>query len=211
LKDPAKRAQIQQALAGAPLSPNVGGTLSKLGTSMQSATTPGAALATGAGGLLGAGLSLALKRRQRAKNANTVGDSPNVETDLNDPTLGMSDDLDIPGNVAGINQFRRGGATRKAFGGVAEEEPLPEKKPKGVLLRRPMPVLHTTIVIATKKKPPEKKKSGGTIKAKKPNAIPPRRGPTPMGPPAPFAKGGHVQVPKGSGCASKGKRFRGIF
>lgn len=52
-----------------------------------------------------------------------------------------------------------------------------------------VPVISTTIVIAKKPKKDEK----------------------PGGPPQPFRKGGHVQVPRGSGCATKGKRFRGIY
>ena len=47
--------------------------------------------------------------------------------------------------------------------------------------------------------------------AAKPAAIPPRHGPGNGGPAAPFAKGGHVQVPRGSGIAQRGKAFRGIY
>jgi hypothetical protein len=122
--------------------------------------------------------------------------------------------------------MRRGGRVRGfARGGHAAEE-LPEpvpKAPRAVLTRRPMhiPIIATTIIIA-KKKPTAKrpvakkvvaKKRGGALK---PNAIPPKRGPgngnvaTPV-PPTPCAKGGHVQVPRGSGIAQRGKRFRGIF
>lgn len=110
-----------------------------------------------------------------------------------------------PGDLAthpGKEKFSEGG----------EMEEPPKKKLRGVLVRRPL--LSTTIVIA--KKPPkakaERKRTGGKIHAKKPNAIPPEHGPgNGDGAPAPFKKGGHVQSPRGSGIAQRGKRFQGIF
>ena len=110
----------------------------------------------------------------------------------------------------------RGGRVSKfAEGG---ESPLaPPKKGKAILLRKPLehsmpiPVLHTTIVIEAKpkKRVAKKKKRGGAIKAA---ALPPKQGPgNGDGPPAPFRKGGHVQVPRGTGAAIRGKRFGGIY
>jgi hypothetical protein len=108
-------------------------------------------------------------------------------------------------------EYAKGGRLprRRFASGGPPEEPAP--RPRAVLKRRPMamPVLHTTIVISPKKKPTAvKKKKGGPLK---PAAVPPTRGPESQGPPAPFRKGGHVQVPRGSGIASKGKRFSGIY
>jgi hypothetical protein len=112
----------------------------------------------------------------------------------------------------------RGGRMSKFAHGGAEDLPPPAKKPTGkagVLVRKPMghampiPVLHTTIVIAakpTKKKAAKKK--GGAIKA---SALPPPKGPGNGDPPAPYRKGGHVQAPRGSGAAVRGKRFSGIY
>jgi len=124
--------------------------------------------------------------------------------------------------------MRQGGRVRGfARGGHAAEELPPSPPPRAaraVLTRRPMhiPIIATTIIIAKKKptakrpvakKVVAKRRAGGALK---PHAIPPKRGPgngniaTPV-PPAPCAKGGHVQVPRGSGIAQRGKRFRGIF
>jgi hypothetical protein len=105
--------------------------------------------------------------------------------------------------------MRHGGGVRAfAKGGTVAVAPPPKKS---VLVRRPaVPVISTTIVIAKKKPEPEKKKRGGSIR--KPDAIPPSKGPdNGEPPPAPFAKGGRVQVPRGSGCATRGKRFGGIY
>lgn len=124
------------------------------------------------------------------------------------------------------NQTDIGGAMRKGgrargFGGkemaAAIEPPAPAKK--GVLTRRPVPVISTTIVIAPKKaKPkaaakPEKKRRGGKIHPRKPNAVPPDHGPGngDTGPPAPYRKGGRVQAARGSGAAIRGRSFSGIY
>jgi hypothetical protein len=120
---------------------------------------------------------------------------------------------DIP--AAGMDDmFAKGGKVSKkkfATGGLEEEAPPPVRKPRAVLVRKPLgeakaPVISTTIVLAKKK--PTQKKKGGALKAE---ALPPKRGPEPQGPPAPFRKGGHVQVPRGSGAAIRGKRFGGIY
>ena len=106
---------------------------------------------------------------------------------------------------------------KKAFadGGLEEDSALtkaklnravPVRKPLGEVHAHPIPVISTTIVLSKKK--PEKKKVGGPIKAK---ALPPKRGSEPSGPPSPFKKGGHVQVPRGFGAAIRGKRFGGIY
>jgi len=124
-------------------------------------------------------------------------------------------------NQSDIGGMKRGGRVRRfADGGKAADDalPPPHEPGRGVLMRHPMPVLHTTIVITPHHQPPDEKKpakkkpmkkaKGGPIK---PAAVPPKRGPEPQGPPAPFKKGGHVQVPRGSGCAKRGKSFRGIY
>jgi hypothetical protein len=113
---------------------------------------------------------------------------------------------------------RRGGRLTKFAEGGDLEEPPAKKSPRAVLMRKPLghhampiPILHTTIVIATKPKPKKtaKKKKGGAIKA---SALPPAKGPgNGSEPPAPYRKGGHVQVPRGSGAAIRGKRFGGIY
>lgn len=143
-------------------------------------------------------------------------------------------------NVTEINDtpFAHGGRARRAFarGGQTAEDlpPEPAKPMRAVLVRKPgsepdaggkhfpIPVISTTIVIAhhkpqrkakSKLKPetrPAKKAAGGPIKPRRPAAVPPTRGPG-NGTPAPFAKGGHVQVPRGSGCATRGKKFGGIY
>lgn len=125
---------------------------------------------------------------------------------------------------------------KKARGGFAEKaaEDLPappNKRGKPILLRKPaglpIPILHTTIIIAKAekgKKKSEKKAEGGTIelpesrldqRARKPRAIPPIKGPENDHDPgdkySPYLKGGRVQVPRGSGAASKGRRFSGIY
>jgi hypothetical protein len=115
-----------------------------------------------------------------------------------------------------IKKKARGGKSFAA--GAAENLPEPPlRKPKAVLVRKPaalgahpVPVISTTIVLS-KKKPGSKKKKGGAMKAE---ALPPKRGPANGNgtwPPSPYRKGGHVQVPRGSGAAIRGKRFGGIF
>jgi hypothetical protein len=100
--------------------------------------------------------------------------------------------------------------------GAADDSPLPPaKKGKSVLTRKPfghaIPAPHITIVIAAvpKKKKASKKAKGGKIA--KPAAVPPERGPQNGDQYAPYKKGGHVQAPRGSGAALKGKRFSGIY
>jgi hypothetical protein len=131
----------------------------------------------------------------QATNIGTVGGggatSPPASSGADDSLLG-----DGIGGDSFMDEMARGGPI------------LPPKK--SILLRRPgggqkkaaVPVISTTIVIAPKKKQhqPEKKAKGGTVK---PAAV--------EVPPAPYAKGGRVQVPRGTGIAQRGKRFRGIF
>jgi hypothetical protein len=132
-----------------------------------------------------------------------------------------------PSEIGTVGGMRRGGRIRQfAGGGHAADDalPLPSKPPegRGILRRAPIPVISTTIVIAHhkpkptgKKAPPKKpvkKKTGGPVQPPlKPAALPPKKGPGDGGPPAPYRKGGHVQVPRGSGIAQRGKAFRGIF
>jgi len=105
-----------------------------------------------------------------------------------------------------------------ADGGRVEGHPMPHGMP--------IPILHTTIVIAAKPKgkeakpeeKPVKKSMGGDLpqserRPRRPNAIPPVRGPHPYGVESSGARlpHGRVQVPRGSGSAIRGKRFGGIF
>lgn len=122
---------------------------------------------------------------------------------------------------------------KKARGGFASgaaDEALPSpplKKGKSPLLRKPpkRAVPAIAIIITASKKPPgkeggRKKAKGGKIvlaesqldkSARKPRAVPPVHGPGNGDQYAPYKKGGHVQVPRGSGAAVKGKRFSGIY
>jgi len=118
------------------------------------------------------------------------------------PDYVMQDEPDEP--------MAEGGKVKKrkfAAGGEMAEPVVKKPMGRAVLVRRPrpVPVVSTTIVL---KKKPDKKKKGGPLKAE---ALPPKRGPEPQGPPAPFKKGGHVQVPRGFGAAERGKRFGGIY
>lgn len=79
-----------------------------------------------------------------------------------------------------------------------EDTPLDDYAKGGAVLTR-RPVLSTTIVIAPKPKKKPQAKKRAEPKAHKPE------------PPTPFAKGGHVQSPRGAGCAERGKQFRGIY
>jgi hypothetical protein len=116
--------------------------------------------------------------------------------------------------VSGRHISKIGGMKKAAgcdpLGGALVEELPPPAPKKAVLLRKPaaVPVISTTIVITKKKKPdeekPEKKKRGGAVKGKPAATVSTE-------PPAPYAKGGRVQVPRGSGCATRGKRFGGIY
>jgi hypothetical protein len=144
----------------------------------------------------------------RGNNVSSLDGGRTWTTDAGTPVSGpIYQQTEIGGGM------RRGGRVRKfAGGGDLPAEPPPEPK-KAVLMRRPIPVIHTTIVIAhkpTKKedKKPVKKARGGPLK---PAALPPKKGPESQGPPSPFKKGGHVQVPRGSGIAQRGKTFRGIY
>lgn len=123
------------------------------------------------------------------------------ETDLGG--AGQLDALMSPGDFGG--EYARGGRVK-----------APPKK--AILLRRPggakklaIPVISTTIVIARKPdKKAEKKARGGVRPVAEPRKVPLKQGAA-SEPPAPFKKGGRVQVPRGSGIAQRGKRFRGIF
>jgi hypothetical protein len=156
------------------------------------------------------------------------GDVNNVEPNLSRPAGPQdrspaitSENYDPSEDMNYIEEARRGGVIgrKRRFAGGGDLEDAVSRKPPGreVLHRRP--VISTTIVIA--KKPPAsekgdakpgKKARGGPIQARRPAAVPPRRGPADgAGPPAPFRKGGRVQAPRGSGIAQRGKRFTGIF
>src|SRR6516164_604966 len=82
MRDPAQRQILQQELDRSAGS-NLPGALTRLGTAMQSARTPGAAAATGLGGAIGIGLGTLLRRR-RAIAANQNPPSGGVA----DPTGG---------------------------------------------------------------------------------------------------------------------------
>lgn len=216
IKDPIAGPKLKAMLddttggTGQPLS--LLGTLGQVGSAVSQQKTPSGQLGAGLGTLAATGLGALLKKKPSAdpmagRDPSGPGAASRQAADAG-PLPGAADDdeEELPG-------YRRGGIKRKkkfaAGGDVAEEAPaLPAKR--GVLTRRP--VLSTTIVIAPKKKAaPEKKKRGGRIKPRKPNAVPPLHGPGNGGPPQPFAKGGRVQVPRGSGCAQRGKQFRGIY
>jgi len=279
MKDPTKRALIQQEMQQAATDP-LGGTLTKVGSAMQKSTTPAGSAAAGIGAGLGLGLAGLMKLRQRNKPAQPGATNPTkpiaapeIEPNLNSPagtnnalqplppspdinpgtlaggasTLKMGVDRlgnnvsstdggvtwkDDHGNAAsgtiynqtdiGGNGMKRGGRVRRFAEGGSQDEP-PEAPKRAVLLRRPIPVLHTTIVIAHKPSDDEKsskleksgkekssklEKSGKPVKKARGGAI---KAKVPEGPPAPFRKGGHVQVPRGSGRAIKGRRFSGIY
>ena len=323
MKDPTSRQIILQEMQNAQGDP-LGNALSKLGTAMSTARTPGGAAASGLGGALGLGLGMLLRHRRQGQRGSMTGRSSEapstspvspspVEENLSRPAgsedrpttssltatptppaplatdttstpivggsryLTGSDERGNPvyslnggqtwqrenqfdrtpvtgqiynqntvGTLGGsspqvpqalsyapYNQilagagFRRGGRIRQfAGGGHAADDalPLPSKpsEGRGILRRAPIPVISTTIVIAHhkpkptgKKAPPKKpvkKKTGGPVQPPlKPAALPPKKGPGDGGPPAPYRKGGHVQVPRGSGIAQRGKAFRGIF
>jgi hypothetical protein len=184
-------------------SPNTGvaSNFSNIASAVGKQQTPSGQLGAGIGGALGMGLQALLKKKSPSditmagrdpsgpgvESRINAGNAPSDTTDYSTPPDTTTDysDEDMP-----IDDFAKGGA---------------------VLARRP--VISTTIVIAKKKpeKKPEKKRAGGKIQARKPAALPPRRGPANGETPAPFAKGGHVQSPRGSGCAERGKQFRGIY
>jgi hypothetical protein len=106
-----------------------------------------------------------------------------------DPSL--SPQIDTLDDTAG---FRRGGKVKGfARGGDVAEPAAPSKKKRAVLVRKPaVPV----ITIALIKKKPTAKRSGGKLEE----------------PPAPYKKGGRVQVPRGSGAAQRGRgQFKGVF
>ena len=114
--------------------------------------------------------------------------------------------------------FARGG--RFADSGLGTVRRSPREAllgpPHGLPHGMPIPILHTTIVIAAKPKPekkkPEAKKKaeGGVVRPKRPDLIPPRRGPQDGMEVRPRPHG-RVQVPRGSGAAIRGKRFGGIY
>lgn len=234
LNDPIAGPQIMKLLNNPNTS--VASQIGAIGNAVGKQTTTSGQIGAGVGTLAGMGLKKLLNKNQttsptiqstagadRGASGNTVdaGDGPYYEPNLQSPAGGSSsgdfedfgDGEDYSDAMDFGDDFARGGKVPKrrfAAGGEAE---APPPKKRGVLVRRP--ILSTTIVIAPKKKSaakkPAKKKSGGTIKASKPAALPPRRGPGNGGPPAPFAKGGHVQTPRGSGIAQRGKQFRGIY
>lgn len=221
--------------------PQASSTLSSVGSAMQKATpqTAGAA-GIGAGLGIGLGTLLRRRQQANQQSAASptyndadlyqpgVGPVTGPAPDFSAPPTGVVGATpptisDLNGALINLPTYRRGGRIKKFAEGGAEDVPEPEKKtPREVLRRKPMglalPVLHTTIVIAAKpksEKKAQKKQRGGPIKPIKPEAVPPQRGPQngsrPRDPGAPFRRGGHVQVPRGSGRAIKGKRFSGIY
>ena len=224
LKDPVEGPKLKAMLndttggTGQPLS--LLGALGQAGSAASKQQTPSSQLGSGIGTLAGLGLGALFKKKKpdvtmAGRDPNSPGPESSAAAEAGPPPTpepAMPKDI-LPYDDNSDNEnYRRGGGVKRrkkfaAGGDVAEEAPAPPAK-RGILTRRP--VLSTTIVIAPKKKP-EKKKTGGRIKARKPAAIPPRHGPGNGGPPAPFAKGGRVQVPRGSGCAQRGKQFRGIY
>ena len=209
--------------------------IGNIGQAMSHQTTPQGQAATGIGGALGAGL-YALTHRKKTNMDPMAGRSglkptnydpealspPQLEPnqmdpsdrppiDVNDlsPKSHMYDMTDLAYGLPD-DGFRKGGRVKRAFAAGGEVEAPPKPAKKGVLVRRPV----IAIVITPHGKPgekPEKKARGGTIHPRKPEALPPKRGPESSGPPSPFKKGGHVQVPRGFGAAERGKRFRGIY
>ena len=230
LKDPIAGPRLKAMLddttggTGQPLS--IMGALGQVGSAVSQQKTPSGQLGAGLGSLAGMGLGALLKKKRPA--GPMAGRNPNIpgQQSVEDATPpaeepngaysgpgAASMPKDIPSDDDELPGYRHGGGVRRkpkfaAGGDVAEEAPAPTAK-RGVLTRRP--ILSTTIVIAPKKPKTEKKKRGGRIKPRKPAAVPPLHGPGNGGPPAPFAKGGRVQVPRGSGCAQRGKQFRGIY
>jgi hypothetical protein len=178
-----------------------GSTLSSLAKNVNSSIGLG-------GGLLGVGLGMLADRARRKKKkaaANTFGSTPSA-----DESLGATTPSVFGASPSADEEYRRGGRVRKFAQGGANEA-LPETKPpeRGVLRRAPIPVLTTTIVIAPKAEEPKAKKK--PVKKKKGGAAPKSGTPAAAAPPAPYRKGGHVQVPRGTGVAKRGKGFKGIF
>ena len=204
IEGPKLKAMLNDTTGGTGQPLSLLGALGKTGTAVSKQQTPSGQLGAGLGTIAGLGLGALLKKK------------PSIAPpeDYAQPAIPPSEDYAQPAIDAPDQpeEDRRGGVIGKkkrkfaAGGDVAEEAPAPPAK-RGVLTRRP--VISTTIVIKPKKA--EKKKAGGRIKPRKPAAVPPLHGPGNGGPPTPFAKGGRVQVPRGSGCAQRGKQFRGIY
>jgi hypothetical protein len=227
IKDPVAGPQLMKILN----QPNTTmGEIGRIGSMMSKAQTPSQQLGTGIGGAIGLGIQALRKKAGQQGQANTalksqsqqVGDFLTGQNSANpsagDVAFDPSEDMNM------VESDRRGGMIgrkRKFAAGGEMEDAIPRKPPKREVLHR-RPVISTTIVIAKKppgreesrsaREEPEKKARGGSIQARKPAAVPPRRGPgNGDGPPSPYRKGGRVQVPRGSGVAQRGKRFSGIF
>jgi len=216
LKDPIAGPKLM-AIVNNEQNPGVASNLANIASAVSKQSTPSGQLGAGIGGALGMGLSSLLRKKPASSQTGGPGgpNIPGVESlgRVGPDGYGSGDDNSISGgyypgddDISGEDtlEVRRGGKIggkrRFAAGGEAEDLVEPAAK-KPVLTRRP--VLSTTIVIAKKpekKEKPEKKRAGGAIKRK-----------AAAGPPAPFAKGGHVQAPRGYGCAERGKQFRGIY
>ena len=235
MKDPVAGPELMKILN----QPNTTmGQIGQIGSLMMNAKTPSQQLGTGIGGALGMGINALLKKRnnsnaspptmkqmgQYLSGQNDYGGYSGVEPN-GAPSVGppatTSENYDPSQDENYIEAARRGGVIgrkRRFAGGGDLEDAIPRKPPGREVLHR-RPIISTTIVIAKKPpasekgdKKPEKKAHGGPIQARKPAAVPPRRGPADGdGPPAPFRKGGRVQAPRGSGIAQRGKRFSGIF
>jgi hypothetical protein len=211
------------------------GQIGQIGSMMTNAKTPSQQLGTGLGGALGMGINALLKKRNNSNTSTPTmrqagqylsgqsdyggysGVEPNGAPSTSPPAT-TSENYDPSEDENLVEQARKGGVIRKRrFAGGGETEDAVPRKPPGRELLRGRPIISTTIVIAKKPpasekgdRKPEKKARGGPIQARRPAAVPPRRGPSDSAP-APFRKGGRVQVPRGSGIAQRGKRFSGIF
>jgi len=200
--DAATLAKIQQLLkdpiAGPKLmaivnQPNTGmaSGLGNIASAVSKQTSPSGQLGAGLGGAIGMGLQQLLKKKP----------GPTMSTDqiLSLPATSRIGGGDYSPTLGDVDDF--------------SNEMTPINAARGGKIDAKRPILSTTIVIAKKPKKPEKKRTGGGIKARRPNAIPPKHGPGngDSEPAAPFAKGGRVQTPRGSGCAERGKQFRGIY
>jgi hypothetical protein len=213
IKDPVAGPQLMKILN----QPNTTmGQIAQAGQMMANAKTPSQQMGTGLGAAIGMGVNALRKPKTPLAPvpSTTVVGPPALTPNDEDPSDAMNP-------VEGV---RKGGVIgrKRKFASGGDLEDIPRKPPKREVLHR-RPIISTTIVIAKKppgreesrreREKPEKKARGGAIAARKPAAVPPRRGPGNGGggPPSPFRKGGHVQVPRGSGAAQRGKKFSGIY
>ena len=195
-------------------SSGVAGDLSNVGSMMSKQQTPSGQIGSGIGGAIGMGVQ-ALRRGAMKKKPTTssapgsylsqAGVTPASGPGSYLDQIGVSAPPETPaaggdaGLVGGNDDYD--GGNDDFIGGEDDEYAKGGKVKRGVLVRRP--VLSTTIVIAKKpekkKEKPDKKRKGGAIQARKPAAIPPKRGP---GPPAPTPKGAMCKLPAASAARS---------